>query len=104
MQEIHQLVASCMPPDLAHNPGVCSDWEANWQPFSLQASTQSTEPHQPGLKDLDGNLCTDSLSSGSPRLSRDRAFLCFSSLTWARHCAMHFTSVVSNAKLPPVGF
>ena len=25
------------------------DWESNQQPFGLQASTQSTEPHQPGL-------------------------------------------------------
>ena len=30
--EKHQcLVASCMPPtgDLAHNPGICPDWELN---------------------------------------------------------------------------
>ena len=48
--EIHQLVASHAPPtwDLAHNPGMYPDWESNWWPFSLQASTQSTEPHQPG--------------------------------------------------------
>ena len=25
------------------------DWELNQRPFGLQASTQSTEPHQPGL-------------------------------------------------------
>ena len=25
------------------------DWESNQQPFGLQAGTQSTEPHQPGL-------------------------------------------------------
>ena len=39
-----------MPPtgDLAHNPGMCPDWELNPRPFGLQASTQSTEPHQPG--------------------------------------------------------
>ena len=24
------------------------DWESNWWPFCLQASTQSTEPHPPG--------------------------------------------------------
>ena len=35
--------------NLAHNPGMCPDWESNRQPLSLQASTQSTEPHQPGL-------------------------------------------------------
>ena len=48
--EINLLVASCTPPteDLACNPGMCPDWELNWWPFSLQAGTQSTEPHQPG--------------------------------------------------------
>ena len=23
-------------PDLARNPGMCPDWESNWQPFGLQ--------------------------------------------------------------------
>ena len=53
--EEHQcLVASHMPPlgYLAHNPGVCPDWESNQRPFSSQAFTQSTEPHQPGLLDF----------------------------------------------------
>ena len=57
--EKHQcVVASCTPPtgDLAHNPGMCPDWELNWQPFGLQASTQSTEPHQPGLEAYCFNL------------------------------------------------
>ena len=42
------VVASCMLPteDLACNPGLCPDWESNWQPFGSQASAQSTEPHQ----------------------------------------------------------
>ena len=34
--EKHQcLVASHTPPtgDLAHNPGMCPDWESNQQPF-----------------------------------------------------------------------
>ena len=46
------VVASHAPPTggLAHNLGMCPDWESNQQPFGLQASTQSTEPHQPGLK------------------------------------------------------
>ena len=26
------------------------DWELNWQNFGLQASTQTTEPYQPGPK------------------------------------------------------
>ena len=41
--EKHQcVVASHMPPtgDLAHNPGMCPDWESNQRPFDLQASTQ----------------------------------------------------------------
>ena len=51
--EKHQcVVASSMPliGDLAHNPGVCPDWESNWRPFGLQAGPPSTEPHQPGQK------------------------------------------------------
>ena len=48
----HQcVVASHAPPtgDLAHNPGICPDWESNRQPFGSQASTESTEAHQPGV-------------------------------------------------------
>ena len=46
------MVASGAPPtgDLAHNPDMCPDWELNQQLFGSQAGTQSTEPHQPGLK------------------------------------------------------
>ena len=42
------ISASHAPPigDLAHNPGVCPDWEPNWRLFDLQAGAQSTEPHQ----------------------------------------------------------
>ena len=32
-REKHQcVVASCTPPtgDLAHNPGMCPDWESDW--------------------------------------------------------------------------
>ena len=39
--------------DLAHNPGICPDWELNWRPFGSQACTQSPELHQPGLKFID---------------------------------------------------
>ena len=49
--EKHQcVVASCTPPtgDLAYNPGMCSDWESNWQPFGSQPGAQATEAHQPG--------------------------------------------------------
>ena len=51
--EKHQcVVVSCAPPtgDLACNPGMWPDWELDRQPFDLQAGTQSTEPHQPGLE------------------------------------------------------
>ena len=37
---------------LARNPGMYPDWELNRQPFGLQAGTDSTEPHQPGLRYL----------------------------------------------------
>ena len=50
--EKHQcVVASRTTPtgDLAHNPGMCPDWESSPRPFGSQAGTQSTEPHQPGL-------------------------------------------------------
>ena len=45
------VVSSCAPPtgDLACNPSMCPDWESNRQPLALQAGTQSTELHQPGL-------------------------------------------------------
>ena len=49
--EKHQcVVASHTPPtgDLVHNPGMYPDWELNRGPFSSQAGTQATEPHQPG--------------------------------------------------------
>ena len=35
--------------DLAHNPGMCPEWETNLWPFALQACSQSTELYQPGL-------------------------------------------------------
>ena len=50
--EKHQrMVASHMAPtgDMAHNPGICPDWESNWRPFGSKAHAQSTELHQPGL-------------------------------------------------------
>ena len=34
---------------LAHNPGMFPDWELDLRPFGSQASTQSTEPHEPGI-------------------------------------------------------
>ena len=49
--EKHQCMVASPAPltgDLAHNPGMCPDWESNQQPFGSQAGAQSTEPHQPG--------------------------------------------------------
>ena len=42
-------VASHMPStrNLAHNPGMCPEWESNQQSLDLQAGAQPTEPHQP---------------------------------------------------------
>ena len=34
--------------DPACNPGMCPDWDSNWQPYCSQAGAQSTKPHQPG--------------------------------------------------------
>ena len=34
---------------------MCPDWESNWRPFGSQAGTQSTEPHQPGHRNLTFN-------------------------------------------------
>ena len=50
-EEKHQCVITFhVPPtgDLARNPGMCPAWESSQRPFGSQASTQSTEPHQPG--------------------------------------------------------
>ena len=46
--EKHQCVVAAHAPatgDLAHNPGMCPDWEWNQQPFGSQAHAQPTEPH-----------------------------------------------------------
>ena len=54
--EKHQHVAASHSPptrDLARKPGMCPDWESNQPPLGLQASAQSTEPHQPGPKGTD---------------------------------------------------
>ena len=47
----HQCVVASGVPLLGTWPATqaCAlDWESNQRPFSLQAGTQSTEPHQPG--------------------------------------------------------
>ena len=50
--EKHQCVVASHTPrtgDLAHNPGMCPDWESNQWSSGSQAGIQSTERHQPGL-------------------------------------------------------
>ena len=49
-KEREKNINVCLPPtgDLTCNPGICPDWESKRQPFGSQASTQSTDPHQPG--------------------------------------------------------
>ena len=51
MCEKHQSFASYTPPtgDLVCNPGTCSGQDSNRQPFGSQISSQSSEPHWPGL-------------------------------------------------------
>ena len=58
-REKHQcVVASHVPPtrDLAHNPGMCPDWESNQWHFGSQASSQSlshtSQAHFTFLMDL----------------------------------------------------
>ena len=49
--EKHQcVVVPPLPPtgDLARNLSMCPEWKSSQWPFGSQASTQSTEPHQPG--------------------------------------------------------
>ena len=45
------MVASHVPctGHLGCHPGVCPDWELNWQPFGSQAHTRSTQLYQAGL-------------------------------------------------------
>ena len=50
--EKHKCVVASLEPltgDVAHDPGICSNWESNQRCCGLQAGTQSTEPHLPGL-------------------------------------------------------
>ena len=45
-EEKHPCVVASQAPatgDLAHNPGMCPDWESNRWPFGSQAYIQSIE-------------------------------------------------------------
>ena len=50
VQEIHQSATFHTSPirALAHNPGMCPDWESKQQRLGVQAGAQSAELHQPG--------------------------------------------------------
>ena len=76
----HQLVASHAPPtgDLAHNPGMCPDWESNSRPFGSQASSQTTEPHQPGLSNFWMNVIHFSIG----KISSCLVFIVYWSRNW----------------------
>ena len=80
------VVASRAPPtgSLAHNPDKCPDCELNRQPFGLQASTQSTEPHQAGSR---VSFYTSGGRSAEPSRSPG---------TWARRDHGHGESEVSS--------
>ena len=43
-------ISSHTPPtgELIHNPGMCPEWESNWQPHGSQARPQPTEPPSQG--------------------------------------------------------
>ena len=74
--EKHQcVVTSCLPPsaELAHNLSMCPDWESNQQPLGSQASAQSSEPHQPGLKTLNKNTMSITYFSSVPNTCEDDA-------------------------------
>ena len=48
--EKHHVCLPLPTRDLAHDPGMCPDWESNQWSFGFQASAQFIEPHQPGLE------------------------------------------------------
>ena len=117
------VVAYCMPPpeDLAHNPGICPDWESNPPPFASQACAWSTELHKPGLQlgflevgiipilpvfKLYGqtlNLCSHLLCLPQ-RTSLCSMFFCLcSNQHWTSlgpHCPQHILSLSLSLLLP----
>ena len=53
--ENHQCVVASQPPptgDLAHNPGLCPDWESNWRPFGLQSDNPLSHTNQGNILHL----------------------------------------------------
>ena len=65
--------------DLAHSLDMCPDWESNRRPFGSQAGTQSTEPHQPGLRSIYLPLPL-SIFLGAPKEDTIRLGLLFKSI------------------------
>ena len=46
---IDQLPPACVPTrDKVCSPGICLEWELNWQPLALWDGAQPTEPRWPG--------------------------------------------------------
>ena len=95
------VVACCMPltGDLAHNPGMCPDWESNQRFFGSWASTQSTEPHQPGLQNCLAHYIIFSISSPSPKF-QDVPFVAWQPEMPA---SCHFCMPLGRMLLPQIG-
>ena len=83
--------------DEPHNPGMCTNWELTWWPFTLWDNTLSTEPHQSGhqksrcqgvLKHLPEGICFNHLFNFSKFVSqrvtilRQRLQLAWYGLCW----------------------
>ena len=80
-EEEHQCVVSPLTPptgNLAHNPGICPDWESNLRPFGSQAGAQPTEPHRPGP--VTQSLITGASTKNLGRVEGTLLFLPYSSL------------------------
>ena len=63
-------------------PSACPEWASDQRPFSSQATTQSTQPHQPGLN---VKIFTFAVQS-SFRVTLMKICLCFKNVTCSRGC------------------
>ena len=82
-------------PELAHNPGMCPDWELNQQLLSSQACTQSTELPQPGQLSL---LFKETLPNSGEGNSSSKKMSNFMSLHCCRGYIQASNSVLSDPK------
>ena len=88
------------------NPGMCPYWELNQWLFDLQAGTQSTEPHQPGLNGFfeiivavitPRGICLFIISMVQPRFLK-----CFNMIATTFLCPSHSSTLrhLFNCFLP----